>query len=92
MSHTASECVEPLRCGAARGAPQRWHKTRNLKRQSEETTMLHKRHKEATALKTTLGELTAAYYDAALAELKNEKLAARVAEKMVREALLKLQR
>lgn len=52
--------------------------------------MLTTKHRES--VKTTLGELAAAYYEAALSELKNEKLAARVAEQMVKQALLKLQR
>jgi hypothetical protein len=45
-----------------------------------------------TVMKTTLGELTAAYYEAALSELKNPDLARRVAEQMVKDALLRLQR
>lgn len=48
--------------------------------------------RNSNVTKTTLGELTAAYYEAALVELKDEKLAARIAEKMVKEALLKMQR
>jgi hypothetical protein len=47
--------------------------------------MLH--HKRQQQIRTTVGELTAAYYEAALAELKDTALAARVAQRMVREAL-----
>ncbi len=54
--------------------------------------MPHTKRIKEIALKTTLGELTAAYYEAALSELGNEHLAARVAEQMVKEALLKMQR
>jgi len=38
-------------------------------------------------IRTTVGELTAAYYEAALAELKDAALAARIAQRMVKEAL-----
>lgn len=36
---------------------------------------------------TTVGELAAAYYEAALAELKDETAAARIAQQMVIEAV-----
>ncbi len=38
-------------------------------------------------IRTTVGELTAAYYEAALAELKDTTLAARVAQRMLKDAL-----
>jgi hypothetical protein len=44
-------------------------------------------HKRQPSIRTTLGELTAAYYEAALAELKDAALAARVAQQMVRDAV-----
>ncbi|MCC7110439.1 MAG: hypothetical protein IT382_14200 [Deltaproteobacteria bacterium] len=40
-------------------------------------------------IRTTLGELAAAFYEAALAELKDEGLAAAVAQRMVQERMLK---
>ncbi len=43
-------------------------------------------------LKTTLGDLTAAFYEAALSELKDEKLAQKVAQDLVKETLRKMQR
>lgn len=45
--------------------------------------------KRPSSIRTTVGELTAAYYEAALAELKDATLAARVAQRMVKEALTK---
>lgn len=45
--------------------------------------------RNASRITTTVGELAAAFYDAALTELKNPALAARVAEQMVREAIAK---
>ena len=53
--------------------------------------MPHNKH-NASKIKTTLGELTAAYYEAALGELKDEKLAQKVAQDMVKEALRRFQR
>jgi hypothetical protein len=43
--------------------------------------------KRSPSIRTTVGELTAAYYEAALAELKDAVLAARVAQQMVRDAV-----
>ena len=43
--------------------------------------------RQARVTTTTVGELAAAYYEAALTELKDAALAARVAEQMVREAI-----
>jgi hypothetical protein len=45
--------------------------------------------KRQQSIRTTLGELAAAYYEAALAELKQPALAARVAQQMVQDAVLK---
>ncbi len=45
--------------------------------------------KRQHSIRTTLGELAAAYYEAALAELKEPALAARIAQQMVRDAVLK---
>jgi hypothetical protein len=45
--------------------------------------------KRQQSIRTTVGELTAAYYEAALAELKDATLAARVAQRMVKDALTK---
>ncbi len=45
--------------------------------------------RRASRITTTIGELAAAFYDAALAELKNPVIAARIAEQMVREAIAK---
>jgi hypothetical protein len=45
--------------------------------------------KRQQQIRTTIGELTAAYYEAALAELKEPWLAARIAQQMVRDALTK---
>lgn len=44
-------------------------------------------HNKRNKIKTTLGELAAAFYEAALAELKNETIAARVAQKMVQDVV-----
>lgn len=38
-------------------------------------------------IRTTIGELAAAFYEAALAELKDESAAARVAQRMVQDAV-----
>lgn len=40
-------------------------------------------------IRTTLGELAAAFYEAALAELKDEHLAAAVAHRMVQQRMHK---
>jgi hypothetical protein len=53
--------------------------------------MPHTTRSPQKKITTTVGELAAAYYEAALAELKHEGLAARVAQQMVREALQKRQ-
>ena len=45
--------------------------------------------RQVSRITTTVGELAAAFYDAALAELKNPAVAARVAGQMVREAIAK---
>ena len=45
--------------------------------------------RQVSRITTTVGELAAAFYDAALAELKNPAVAARVAVQMVREAIAK---
>lgn len=46
-----------------------------------------KRNSGKSMLKTTVGELAAAYYEAALSELKNPVLAAKVAQQMIKDAL-----
>ena len=43
-----------------------------------------KRH---NAIRCTIAELAAAYYDAALAEVKDERVAARIADEMLKETL-----
>lgn len=43
--------------------------------------------RQAARITTTVGELTAAFYEAALTELKDAALAARVAEQMVKDAI-----
>ena len=43
--------------------------------------------RSSAAIRTTVGELAAAYYDAALAELKDEAVAQRVAFQMVVDAM-----
>ena len=49
---------------------------------------LHTRtHRAPKKIDTTLGELAAAYYEAALAALGEKTLAARVAQQMVQDAL-----
>ena len=48
--------------------------------------MSHSNRSQHT-ISTTIGELAAAYYEAALAELKNEALAAKVAQQMVKDAI-----
>lgn len=48
--------------------------------------MRHTKRSQKT-IKTTLGELAAAFYEAALAELKDEALAAKVARTMVQDAV-----
>ena len=47
---------------------------------------------KSKSIHTTIGELTAAYYEAALAELKDERLAQRVADAMVKDRLRRLHR
>ena len=42
---------------------------------------------QSKTISTTVGELAAAFYEAALAEFKNEALAARVAQQMVKDAI-----
>jgi hypothetical protein len=51
--------------------------------------MPHIKRSQQKTFTTTVGELAAAFYDAALAELKNEGLAAKVAQQMVRDFLLR---
>ena len=41
----------------------------------------------ASTIQTTIADLAAAYYEAALAEVKNERVAARIADEMLKEAL-----
>lgn len=53
--------------------------------------MPHSKRSQQKTITTTVGDLAAAFYEAALAELKNEGLAARVAQQMVREVLQKRQ-
>jgi len=48
--------------------------------------MSHTKRQQKT-ISTTVGELAAAFYEAALSELKNEALAARVAQQMVKDVL-----
>lgn len=48
--------------------------------------MPHTKRSQQT-ISTTIGELAAAFYEAALAELKNEALAAKVAQQMVKDAI-----
>lgn len=48
--------------------------------------MPHTKRQQQT-IRTTLGELAAAYYEAALAELGDERMAERVATQMVSDAL-----
>jgi hypothetical protein len=50
-------------------------------------TMPHTKRTQSKTISTTVGELAAAFYEAALAELKNEALAAKVAQQMVRDVL-----
>lgn len=49
--------------------------------------MPHTKRTQSKTISTTVGELAAAFYEAALAELKNEALAAKVARQMMRDAL-----
>lgn len=49
--------------------------------------MPHTKRRHNKTIRTTLGDLAAAFYDAALAELKNEAAAARVAGQMVQDAV-----
>lgn len=49
--------------------------------------MPHTKNRNQKTIRTTLGELAAAFYEAALAELKDETMAAKVAQKMVQEAM-----
>jgi hypothetical protein len=60
---------------------------RNSDRERRSNVMPHTKRQQS--IRTTIGELTAAYYEAALAELKDATLAARVAERMVKDALTK---
>lgn len=54
---------------------------------TKETAMPHTKRTQSKTISTTVGELAAAFYEAALAELKNEALAAKVAQQMVKDAL-----
>ena len=49
--------------------------------------MPHTKRRSNKTIRTTLGDLAAAFYDAALSELKDEAAAARVAQQMVQDAL-----
>ena len=49
--------------------------------------MPHTKRRSNKTIRTTLGDLAAAFYEAALAELKDEAAAARVAQKMVQDAV-----
>ena len=49
--------------------------------------MQPKSKRQPARVNTTIGELAAAFYEAALSELKNPLLAARVAEQLVRDAM-----
>ena len=49
--------------------------------------MLHTKRRHNKTIRTTLGDLAAAFYEAAFAELKDEAAAARVAQMMVQNAL-----
>ncbi len=49
--------------------------------------MPHTKRRACKTIRTTLGQLAAAYYDAALAELKDEATACRVAQEMVKDAV-----
>jgi hypothetical protein len=49
--------------------------------------MPHTTNSQRKPTTTTVGEIAAAFYEAALAELKNEGLAAKVAEQLVRDFL-----
>ena len=48
--------------------------------------MPHTKRHHAT-IQTTIAELAAAYYDAALSEVKDPRVAARIADEMLKEAL-----
>jgi hypothetical protein len=54
---------------------------------TKEAAMPHTKRTQSKTISTTVGELAAAFYEAALAELKNEALAAKVARQMMRDAL-----
>jgi hypothetical protein len=43
--------------------------------------------RQTKTIRTTVGELAAAFYEAALAELKDEAAAARLAQRMVQDAV-----
>ncbi len=43
--------------------------------------------RQVSRITTTIGELAAAYYEAALSEFKDAAVAARVAEQMVKDAI-----
>lgn len=49
--------------------------------------MQPKSKRQPARVNTTVGDLAAAFYEAALSELKNPLLAARVAEQLVRDAM-----
>ena len=49
--------------------------------------MPHTKKNNLKTIRTTLGDLAAAFYEAALAELKDESMAAKVAQQMVQDAL-----
>ena len=49
--------------------------------------MPHNKRRHNKTIRTTLGDLAAAFYDAAFAELKNEAAAARVAQTMMQDAV-----
>ncbi len=48
---------------------------------------MHTTKRATKTIRTTVGELAAAFYEAALAELKDEVAAARVAQRMVQDAV-----
>jgi hypothetical protein len=61
--------------------------TDSLVMHTKETAMPHTKRTQSKTISTTVGELAAAFYEAALAELKNESLAAKVAQQMVKDVL-----
>ena len=48
---------------------------------------MHNTKRHTKTIRTTIGDLAAAFYEAALAELKDEVAAARVAPRMVQDAV-----